>query len=160
MLGRGNLQAPSKGIDGMIRLVRRLLPQDLVAVQAWNRATPFTTNHAQIVAMLERYRSDHLHIESLLAQHFSGLAAIYGGRDLPEWVHREIDAVLSGPEGLHTRTAVPAPVSSDATDARFRRGLDALQPASSLDPFQALEAARIGMSLDEVSTFSPPIVRG
>src|SRR5687768_10463837 len=46
LLGRGSLQEPSKGVDAMIHLVRnRLLPQDYVAVMAWNRATDFTVDH-------------------------------------------------------------------------------------------------------------------
>src|SRR5204863_8637142 len=48
VLGRGRLQPPAKGVDGMLHFVReRLLPQDLVAVLAWNRATEFTTDRAR-----------------------------------------------------------------------------------------------------------------
>src|SRR6185369_16643716 len=44
VLARGLLQAPSKGVDAAIHLVQDLaLPQDYVAVVAWNRATDFTT---------------------------------------------------------------------------------------------------------------------
>ena len=39
VLGRGRLQHPSRGIDGLLTFVRKdLLPQDLVAVLAYNRA--------------------------------------------------------------------------------------------------------------------------
>src|SRR5436190_5288024 len=69
VLGRGRLQPPSKGVDGMIHFVReRLLPQDLVAVMAWNRATEFTTSHEEIGALLERFKKDHEKIESLVSQ--------------------------------------------------------------------------------------------
>ncbi len=45
VFGRGRLQWPDKGIDNAIRFVReRLLPQDRVAVLAYNRATDFTTD--------------------------------------------------------------------------------------------------------------------
>ena len=121
VLGRGNLQVPSKGIDGMIHLVRNLLPQDLVSVLAWNRATDFSSNHEHTIRMLERYRDGHQRVEQLLAQHFSGLAAIYGNRDLPPWTAKEIDAVLRGPDAPEMRTLIP-----DATStAGGRRGLPA-----------------------------------
>jgi VWFA-related protein len=148
VLGRGNLQIPSKGIDGMIHLVRHLLPQDLVAVQAWNRATDFTTSHEQIARMLERYRDGHQQVEALLAHHFSGLAAIYGNRDIPDWMAKEIDAVLHGPDAPATRTLVSG-ASTDAVEAGIRRNTDLLQGTPSLDPFRALEAEQLGVSLDE-----------
>ena len=82
VLGRGRLQPPSKGVDGVIHLVReRLLPQDYVAVLAWNRATDFTTDHAKVADVLERFKKSHEKIESLLKQQFSGLAAVYGGSE-------------------------------------------------------------------------------
>ena len=58
VFGRGRLQWPDKGIDSATRFVRdRLLPQDRVAVLAYNRATDFTTDRASIVTTLERFRS-------------------------------------------------------------------------------------------------------
>jgi VWFA-related protein len=155
VLGRGNLQIPSKGIDGMIHLVRNLLPQDLVAVMAWNRATPFTTDHEQIAAMLERYRDGHKQVEAMLAQHFSGLAAIYGNRDIPEQLTKDIDAVLRGSDAPPTHTILPSAVSTAAIDARVRRDTDILQTQAirgdspSLDVFGPDLAEQIGMSLDE-----------
>ncbi len=57
VLGRGRLQYPSKGVDALLHLVRnRLLPQDQVAVLAFNRATDVTTDRARISQVLERYR--------------------------------------------------------------------------------------------------------
>ena len=76
VMGRGRLQPPAKGVDGMIHFVReRLLPQDLVAVMAWNRSTDFTTDHEQIALVLERFKKQHEKIEADLAHQFSGLAA-------------------------------------------------------------------------------------
>lgn len=150
VLGRGNLQIPSKGLDGMIHLVRnRLLPQDLVAVLAWNRATDFTTDHEQVAAMLERYKARHQHVESLLAQHFSGLAAIYGNRDMPDWMVREVDAVLRGPGAPATRTVLPADVSTAAVQQNIRRDIDVLQGTARLDVFGAARADALGVSLDQ-----------
>ena len=52
----------------MIHFVRdRLLPNDIVAVMAWNRATAFTADHAKITAFLERFKTQHVNIENDLA---------------------------------------------------------------------------------------------
>jgi VWFA-related protein len=153
VLGRGRLNVPSRGVDGMIALVRdKLLPQDLVAVMAWNRATDFTTNHEQVVALLERYKVDHHKVEALLEQHFSGLAAIYGNRDIPAWMTKEIDAVLRGPDLPGTRSIVPEPVSTATIDQGFRRNIDLLQGTAGFDVFGAASAETIGMSLDQYAS--------
>lgn len=150
VLGRGDLQIPSKGLDGMIHLVRnRLLPQDLVAVLAWNRATDFTTDHEQIAAMLERYKLRYREVESLLAQHFSGLAAIYGNRDMPDWMAREVDAVLRAPGAAPSRTVLPTDASTASVQQNIRRDIDVLQGTAQLDVFGAARAAALGVSLDQ-----------
>jgi VWFA-related protein len=79
LLGRGRLQEPSKGVDATLRFVRqRLLPQDQVAVMAWNRATDFTTDHLKAAEVIERFKRDHEAIEALMLQYFSGLGGYYG----------------------------------------------------------------------------------
>jgi hypothetical protein len=84
VLGRGRLQPPGNGVDGMMHFVRDLLlPQDQVAVMAWNRATDFTSDHTQIAGMLERFKKRHEAIESELAMYFSGLRAVYGSPGIP-----------------------------------------------------------------------------
>jgi VWFA-related protein len=56
VLGRGRLNQVSNGIDAAVAFVgQRLLPQDLVAVLAWNRATAFTTDRAFILEVLHRF---------------------------------------------------------------------------------------------------------
>ncbi|MBE3034282.1 MAG: VWA domain-containing protein, partial [Actinobacteria bacterium] len=58
VLGRGKLQEPSKAVDALLRFVReRLLPQDQVAVFAYNRATTFTTDHQMVARLLERFKT-------------------------------------------------------------------------------------------------------
>jgi VWFA-related protein len=60
VLGRGKLQPVSKGVDALIGMVKdRLLPQDRVAVFAFNRATDFTSDHAYVASVLDRFRSQH-----------------------------------------------------------------------------------------------------
>jgi VWFA-related protein len=166
VMGRGRLQPPAKGVDGMIHFVReRLLPQDLVAVMAWNRSTDFTTDHEQIAQVLERFKKQHEKIESLLAQQFSGLAAIYGGLETPAWVQGSIDSVFSGPEGAKPRTVAEssAPSASRLADDQ-RRILDALQqneinanraPGTFLsDPVESALASNLDMSLDEMASMN------
>lgn len=103
MLGRGRLQPPAKGVDAALDFVRnRLLPQDAVAVMAWNRATDFTTDHAMIAGVLERFRSGHEKIENQLASWFSGLRALYGSPAIPGHLQREIDGVF-GRDGRAAR---------------------------------------------------------
>lgn len=56
-VGRWGTDGPVKPLDGTIRFIReRLLPQDLVAVMAFNRATDFTTDHEQAAQFVERLR--------------------------------------------------------------------------------------------------------
>ena len=50
------LQGPSKGLDALIAFIEgRLLPQDQVAVIAYNRATDFTTDRQPILEVLTRF---------------------------------------------------------------------------------------------------------
>jgi hypothetical protein len=87
-------------------------------------------------------------VETLLAQHFSGLAAIYGSRDLPAFTLTAIDAVLSGPDVPGTRTVLPDGSPYPGLD-RVRRDVELLQGTPSLDVIGAEQADLIGMSLDE-----------
>jgi VWFA-related protein len=161
VLGRGRLQPPAKGVDGVIHLVRnRLMPQDYVAVAGWNRATDFTTDHASIAAVLERFKTSHEGIESKLRQQFSGLAAVYGTTRINPSIQKDIDAVFSGP-GVPVRTIEAATIADQdriardtrqATDALQRGELLAARPAGStlpdaVDPIEALGLG--GMTFDE-----------
>jgi VWFA-related protein len=104
VLGRGRLQGVSKGIDGMLHFVReRLLPQDAVAVLAWNRATDFTTDHARIAAVLEKFKQAHEGLEAKLNVRFSGLAGLYGSRDIPSALQHDIDAIFGEADGAAAR---------------------------------------------------------
>lgn len=95
VLGRGRLQYPGKGYDGVIRFVReQLLPQDKIAIAAWNRTTDFTTDRARLLPLLERLRVAHEKIEAKLQQRESGLEAIYGSKVIPASIQQEIDAAF------------------------------------------------------------------
>jgi hypothetical protein len=60
VLGFGRIQYPTKAVDGVLQFIRtKALPQDAIGVLAFNRATDFTTNHAAIIQMLERFKREH-----------------------------------------------------------------------------------------------------
>ena len=81
VMGRGRMNGPVKEIDALDEFVRKsLLPQDLVALLAYNRATDFTRNHGHLVEIIGRYKARHQKIEGLLQQYFGGLQAVYGSR--------------------------------------------------------------------------------
>ncbi len=105
LFGRGRHHHPSKGVDATIRFVReRLLPQDQVAVFAYNRATDFTTNHGEVVKLLDEFGKRHEWIDARLALRFGGLAGVFGSKALPDKVKQEIDEVfkVAGAPGFRT----------------------------------------------------------
>ena len=127
VLGRGRLEGPSKGVNATIRFVReRLLPQDVAAVLAYNRATDFSTDRAQLVAMLERFRDGHHEVEARLAHGSgSGLAGLFGGSTIPDQVQARIDGIFAAPGGLGFRTVPPGRVTDRGRIAQdYRRGVD------------------------------------
>jgi VWFA-related protein len=53
LLGLGRLDEPAGYISGLLRLVKtQLLPQDRVALFAYDRALPFTTDHQKVAEAL------------------------------------------------------------------------------------------------------------
>ncbi len=66
---------------------------------AWNRATAFTNDHQKVFATLERFQKGHEEVEALLAQQFSGLAAVYGSREPSRDAQKKIDEIFTGPGG-------------------------------------------------------------
>jgi VWFA-related protein len=162
MMGRGRMQGPSREMQGVLKFVReRLLPQDIVAVQAYNRATTFTADHAGIAKVLESYRERNARIEAMLAQYFSGLRAAYGSREIPDFIQKEIDAIFDVAPELRVRpTATGAPPDAARRAEDDRRTADDLQRAELLaarpegmrglpDPGAAATAAFAAMSFDE-----------
>ena len=112
LLGRGRHQTPLKAVDALIRFVRNdLLPQDRVAVFAYNRATDFSTDHERIAQLLERYTSSNDKIESWLESRVRGLTAIYGIKDIPKSFQREIDKVFMRAAGPAARQVPPGRIT-------------------------------------------------
>jgi VWFA-related protein len=122
MMGQGRFQTPFKSVDALIRFVRKdLLPQDQVAVFAYNRATNFTADHEKIAQVLERYKTMHEKIESWLALRMSGLAAIYGSKEIPKSFQSEIDRIFANPAGVDSRKPTPGEMKDQAAMNRDAR---------------------------------------
>ena len=147
VLGRGRLQVPNQGIDGVLHFVRnRVLPQDRVAILAYNRATDFTTDHASLAPILERYKKAHEDIEVRLALHFSGLAGLYRPPGIPAFLQAKVDGIF---DGTGARTMPLESDARDRTDADYRRRVaSALIGDPSVSLSDKTEAAVEGMSFD------------
>ncbi len=155
VLGRGRLQGPASGVDGILHFVRTdLLPQDRVAVLAWNRGTEFTTDHAKIADLIERFKRMHEGIESKLKSHFSGLAAVYGGSQIPPAIQADIDTVFGGPAARGTRTTQPGTSpNADRLSDDTRQTTDLLlAPSASAAPASNVVQPTSGTFDDFVST--------
>lgn len=149
VLGRGRLQPASKSIDHLLQFVRRdLLPQDLVAVMAWNRATDFTADHEKIVQVLQRFKKGHEGIEAKMALRFSGLAAIYGSKEIPKNLQPDIDKIFVVPGAVNARHLPPGSVTDSGPIAD-----DARKAAEGLQRME-LAGARALSSLDELEVDS------
>ena len=100
LLGRGRLDDPSGYVTGLLRFVRtQLLPQDQVAVFAYDRALPFTTDHQKVAETLERFKKSHEDVDFALGQQLgeTGMAPLYGTRVLPKKLQTKIDEMIFGP---------------------------------------------------------------
>ncbi len=130
VVGRGRIQEPFDGIGALVTFVReRLLPQDRVAVLAFNRITDFTANHEQIVAVLKRYAERHERIEALMEQYESGPAPQYRKcpKCLPDFILPKIDEVFRFPGAIVSREMPQAlGMEEDIYAGRERRYYDAL----------------------------------
>lgn len=162
LLGRGRMTGPSKELDALDDFVAsRLLPQDRVALLAYNRATDFTADHKKIASVLAAFRARHRKIEALMAQHFSGLQAMYGSSRIPPDIQQEIDAVFAAAGMLRPREITPGQIADGQRIAEdTRRTADELQRAELLrerppeapglpDAAATDTAERLDMSFDE-----------
>jgi VWFA-related protein len=119
VMGRGRHQTPLKAVDSLIRFVRKdLLPQDRVAVFAYNSATDFTTDHERIAQVLERYKKSNDKVESWLELRLRGLASVYGIKDVPKSFQPEIDKIFAGSGVLASRQVPRGRITEKGTIAR------------------------------------------
>jgi VWFA-related protein len=161
LLGRGRVVGPVREVEALVEFVReRLLPQDLVAVQAYNRATAFTRDHAAIAELLENFRQRNPQIESDLEDWFSGLRAVFGPPGIPPHIQSGIDALFASVPSVTARHTMPgeltdiARINADirATSDELQRAAElAARPAGSGLPDSAATATseRLDMTLDQ-----------
>jgi VWFA-related protein len=111
VLGLGRLEDPSGSISGLLRFVKtRLLPQDQVAIFAYDRALNFTTDHQKVTDALERFKKGHPGVNfDLSAQNGpTGMAPLYGSRAIPRKLQTKIDELILGPG-----TPRPTPITAE-----------------------------------------------
>jgi len=114
LLGRGRHQQALKAVDALIQFVRQdLLPQDRIAVYAYNRATDFTTDHEQVAQVLEQYKKVSDNIESWLELNVRGLRTIYGIKELPKSLQPEVARIFEGTTNLASRQVPPGRLTAE-----------------------------------------------
>lgn len=169
LLGHCGISDPFGATGALIRFVReRLLPGDLVAVMAYNRATEFTTRHGRIVAVLERYQERQARIERHFWKQGQGdaLAAVYGA-GVPAEIQALIGEIFTGTDLLATTLPEAAGKDKDevspsrrdflagASTSSPEEGAGPHQPGSRMDfieadPFDRLQLrARTDLSFEE-----------
>ncbi|HUF46220.1 MAG TPA: VWA domain-containing protein [Vicinamibacterales bacterium] len=119
LLGRGRLQYPARGVDGVITLVKeQMLPQDQVAIMAWNRTTGFTTDRERLLGVLERFKREHETIEMWYREEERSLAGLFGAVKPPPSIQQRIDDIFD----VSSRTVLPDPLSDvPSLEAEQRR---------------------------------------
>jgi VWFA-related protein len=145
VLGGGRIQVPGKGVDGALKFVREsLLPQDLVAILAFNRASEFTANRAETLAILERYKKEHERIFFEIREF-----RIRNPRtDLPESFQKDMDAVFGG---LPIRPATDLLLGMDSVKKLNEPGWNRQENLSET----LLRASRVPMKLTEQMIATP-----
>jgi VWFA-related protein len=127
VLGRGRLQHPAKGLDGVIDFVRaQLHPGDRVAVLAYNRVTEATTDHPAVVRFLDRYRERHERIEGMLD---GDRRRASGGRGVSPKTSEAVESLFDAP-GLPQVRSLPgyAGMTSYSNLRALLSGIDYLRP--------------------------------
>ena len=146
-------------MDALIHFVRnRLLPQDQVAVLAFNRATDFTTDRARILQVLERFKRRHEDVEAKFKHQTSGLAGVYGSLEPSAALQRDIDAIFKGPQGQSARSVTPVPLPErEQAATATRRAVDDVARAEIVagrekqtlgDTFDLMAGELVGLPFD------------
>ena len=163
VMGRGRQDGPGRNLEAAIDFVKtRLLPQDHVAVLAYNRSTDFTSNRQEILGVLERYKEQHLRVEAKLRQYFSGLAAELSDGTIPPFIQTDIDGIFRAPGAPGARTNVATGIPDRAASAAdTRRNVDKTRDAAAaadriaagvgtpFDQFAIEQAELVDMPFDE-----------
>ena len=143
VLGYGHVQAPVKAADGALEFIQeRLLPQDLVGVIAFNRATNFVTNHALAAATVERFREAHGTIVNQIDEFYSHC---YNQRQpIPEAIQKQIDDIFA-PDALRTTGMKMLSSLLEGSDSYRRDRKNAVDKAGAADPYEKPLDSRIAV---------------
>ena len=96
VLGSGEINAPGKGLDGLIDFVKnRLSPTDRVGLTAYLRTSEPSTDHAAVLRFLERYKHDYQSLYDRIRWDGRPRDGVLG--PLTPETRRVIDAVFSTP---------------------------------------------------------------
>ena len=113
VLGTGDINAPGKGLDGLIDFVKhRLAPTDRVGVTAYLRTSEPTTDHGAVVRFLERYRGDCKSLYDRITWDRRPRDGLLG--DLSSETRNRIDAIFAAP-GIPTFRELPGVPGNSAT---------------------------------------------
>ena len=105
VLGTGDINAPGKGLDGLIDFVKhRLAPTDRVGVTAYLRTSEPSTDHAAVLRFLERYKQDYQSIYDRIG--WDGRPPYVVTGSLSDDTRRRVEAVFSAP-GVPTFSELP-----------------------------------------------------
>ena len=131
-----------------------------MAVFCYNRATDFTTEHERVAQVLDRYKRANEKLESQLESRFSGLAAIYGSKEIPKSLQSEIDTIFAGPEASASRRVPPAGIPNKTDWDKKARDVAGqairTDEAAAISRFDKSDADMIsgGLSFDEFASSS------
>ena len=147
VFGHGPIEAPTEPLRATIDFVReKLLPQDLIAVMAFNRVTDITTDHERVAQVMERYLDRHVAITRKISDFYGMDLPVPGGFrskpcpacnygvDIPPEIQSEIDAVFQ-PVGLapiagHMRDALRPLLESSELKQDYRLAIPGMKATS------------------------------
>ena len=143
VLGYGRVQLPVKAADGAIEFIReRLLPQDLVSVVAFNRATNLLTNHALVAETVERFRESHSGIILAIDEFYAKCYNV--GQPIPAAIQKQIDDIFA-PDALRTAGMRPLGGLLEGSEEYRKDRALAVAKAGALSPYEKPLDARIAV---------------
>lgn len=114
VLGRGDLNAPSKAIEALEQFVGSLAPADQVGIEAYLRIVPMTTDHESVLRFLREYRSRHPALESRLVRDAAS-AFVDAPPTISRGTRSAIDELFSGADV----SAIAAPAADGDAESRY-----------------------------------------
>jgi VWFA-related protein len=124
VLGGGRIEGPVDPYEGAAQFLRQhLRPNEQAAVMAFNRATPFMTDHGALAQVVERVK---VRRDEILFELFQLFRMKRYQLDVPESIQASIDEIFQPPDGPPVRlrsatTMILGTPEFQANDRRWRR---------------------------------------